>query len=149
MLGKHPNLRFVGAHLGSLEWSLDELGKRLDRYLNMSVDLSRMSNLQLHALKNWQKTYDFFIKYQDRLVYGSDRGVNAASDHPELKNNIHDAWMRDWIFLATGEPVVLEGFGELKGLQLPKGVIDKIYFKNAEKWLDGIPGKDQRVLITK
>ena len=50
----------------------------------MSVDLSRMSNLQLHALNNWQKTHDFFVKYQDRLVYGTDRAVNATSNKTEL-----------------------------------------------------------------
>ena len=56
MLEKHPDLKFVGAHLASLEWSLDELAKRLDKFPNMRVDLSRMSNLKLHTLKNRQKT---------------------------------------------------------------------------------------------
>jgi len=28
--------------------------------------------------------------------------------------------------------------GEFKGLKLPRQVIDKIYRKNAEKWLPGI-----------
>jgi predicted TIM-barrel fold metal-dependent hydrolase len=134
MLKKHPDLRFVGAHLGSLEWSLDELAKRLDKYPNMSVDLSRMSNLQLHALKDWKKTRDFFIKYQDRLIYGTDRQVNPSK--PEtLKKNIHDGWIRDWTFFATNNSMTLAKFGELKGLQLPREVIDKIYLKNAEKWL--------------
>ena len=60
MLEKHPDLRFVGAHLASLEWSLDELAKRLDKFPNMSVDLSRMSNLKLHTLNNRKKIRDFF-----------------------------------------------------------------------------------------
>lgn len=48
MLEKHPDLRFIGAHLASLEWSLDEVSKRLDRYPNMAVDLARMSDLYVH-----------------------------------------------------------------------------------------------------
>src|SRR5690606_23324775 len=32
MLEKHPNLMFVGAHLGSLDWSVDALSERLDRF---------------------------------------------------------------------------------------------------------------------
>src|SRR5690606_8013049 len=32
MLEKHPDLRFVGAHLGSLDWSVDALSERLDRF---------------------------------------------------------------------------------------------------------------------
>lgn len=68
MLEKHPDLRFIGAYLGSLEWSLDELSKRLDRYPNMAVDLARMPDLYVHSKKDWKKTRDFFIKYQDRLL---------------------------------------------------------------------------------
>ena len=39
MLGKHPHLVFIGALLGSLEWSIDELAKRLDKFPNMHVNL--------------------------------------------------------------------------------------------------------------
>lgn len=45
MLEKHPALKFIGAHLGSLEWSLEELSKRLDRFPNMALDLARMNKL--------------------------------------------------------------------------------------------------------
>lgn len=134
-LKRNPRLKFVGAHLGSLEWSLDELALRLDKFPQMSVDLSRMSNLQLHALKNWQKTHDFFIKYQDRLIYGSDKAINSTAQPVEMQKNLHEAWMRDWKFYVSKEKINLAGFGELKGLNLPKEVVDKIYFKNAQKWL--------------
>ena len=138
ILERHPNLKFVGAHLGSLEWSLDELAKRLDKYPNMSVDLSRISNLQLHTLNDRQKTRNFFIKYQDRLVYGTDKAINANANPAELKKSIHDSWLRDWLFFATDSRVQLTGFGELNGLKLPRTVIDKIYRKNAENWLGSI-----------
>ncbi len=47
MLEKHPDLKFIGAHLGSLEWSADELAKRLDKFPNMVVDMAaRISHLQ-------------------------------------------------------------------------------------------------------
>ena len=137
MLEKHPDLKFVGAHLGSLEWSLDELAKRMDKFSNMRVDLSRMPNLRLHALTNWQKTHDFFIKYQDRLIYGSDKAINSSANPAELQKRIHDEWISDWRFFVTADEISLTGFGELKGLHLPREVIDKIYLKNAEKWLSG------------
>ena len=131
MLEKHPDLNFVGAHLASLEWSLDELAKRLDKFPNMRVDLSRMSNLKLHTLKNRQKTRDFFIKYQDRLLYATDTGINATTKPAELKKRIHDRWVREWKFYVTDERNNLREFGELRGLKLPREVIDKIYLKNA------------------
>ena len=46
MLEKNPDLIFVGAHLGSLEWDVNELGKTLDRFPNMAVDMAaRMGQL--------------------------------------------------------------------------------------------------------
>jgi predicted TIM-barrel fold metal-dependent hydrolase len=136
MLEKHPNLLFIGAHLGSLEWSLDEVAKRLDRFPNMAVDLARMSNIQYHSMKDWQKTHDFFIKYQDRLVYATDRSVNTTKNPEEMKQGVHEGRIRDWTFFTTDEKMTSSGFeGEFKGLKLPKEVVDKIYFKNAEKWL--------------
>jgi GH18 family chitinase/predicted TIM-barrel fold metal-dependent hydrolase len=138
MLEKHPDLIFVGAHLASLEWSLDELAKRLDKFPNMSVDLSRMSNLQLHTLNNRQKTREFFIKYQDRLLYATDTGINATDDPERLKKRVHDRWVREWKFFVSDESMDLRGFGEFSGLKLPREVIDKIYLTNALKIL-GLP----------
>ena len=138
MLKKHPDLKFVGAHLGSLEWSLDELAKRLDKFPNMSVDLTRMSNLKLHALNNRQKTCDFFIKYQNRLIYGTDKAINTTINSIEMKKSIHDGWVRDWQFYVSDEKIILAGFGELRGLKLPRQVVDKIYYKNAVTTL-GLP----------
>lgn len=131
MLEKNPNLKFVGAHLGSLEWSLDEVAKRLDKFPNMSVDLSRMSNLMLHAFNDREMTRNFFIKYQDRLIYGTDIVVNATSDPDVMKRKIHDRWLDEWRFFVTDEEIMLERYGYLKGLRLPRKVVDKIYLTNA------------------
>jgi|GEM_PF-2929617 len=135
MLEKHPKLTFMGAHLGSLEWSLDELAKRLDKFPNMYVDLTRLSNLQLHTFNNRQKTRAFFIKYQDRLIYGTDSQINPSTNPESSKKSIHDRWLREWKFYVTDEKISLENFGTLEGLKLPTEVVDKIYAKNAIRLL--------------
>ncbi len=131
MLAKHPNLIFMGAHLGSLELSLDELAKRLDKFPNMHVDLTRMPNLKLHTFNDRQKTREFFIKYQDRLIYGTDSSINASTNAAEFKKNIHERWVREWKFYVTDKKINLENYGDLEGLKLPTAVVDKIYAKNA------------------
>lgn len=131
MLIKHPNLKFIGAHLGSLEWSLDELAKRLDRFPNMSVDLARMQDLFLHAKNDWEKTREFFVKYQDRLLYATDVQVNPTADTAALKKRMHDIRLRDWRFLATDKKMNESSIGQFKGLHLPAAVINKIYYGNA------------------
>jgi predicted TIM-barrel fold metal-dependent hydrolase len=147
MLEKHPDLQFIGAHLGSLEWSVDELAKRLDKFPNMAVDMAeRISHLQYQALTQWQKVHDFFIKYQDRLLYGTDLRSNAMdivnsniTDPAGIRKHAHEVWLRHWRFFTTDEMMrVPKVDGEFKGLKLPREVIDKIYRKNAEKWIPGI-----------
>lgn len=131
LLEKHPELRFVGAHLGSLEWSVDELAKRLDKYPNMAVDMAeRISHFQYQALTDWQKVHDFFIKYQDRLLYGTDISPSWVN-HEEA----HAIRLRHWKFFTSDEIMqVPKVTGEFRGLHLPREVIDKIYRENAAKW---------------
>ncbi len=136
LLEKHPNLKFIGAHLASLEWDVDEIAKRLDKFPNMSVEpAERMGQLQYQSIQNWQKVHDFFIKYKDRIMYGTDLAEVSSDNADSVKKRAHDLWMRDWKYFTTGDslqsPMVNEKF---KGLNLPKTVIDKIYYKNAEKW---------------
>ncbi len=40
----------------------------------------RISHFQYQAVTNWQKVHDFFIKYQDRLIYATDEGVRANTN---------------------------------------------------------------------
>jgi predicted TIM-barrel fold metal-dependent hydrolase len=137
---KHPDLRYVGAHLASLEWSVDELAKRLDKYPNMAVDLAeRISHLQHQAVADWQKVYDFVIKYQDRIIYGTDIIADASSNQEQLKEDAHNIRLRHWKFFTSGEMMeVPKVTGQFKGLNLPKSVVDKIYLQNARKWFPGM-----------
>ena len=69
MLEKNPELIFVGCHLSSLEWSVEELALFLDRFPNASVDMAaRMGQLFYQTHENREKVRDFFIEYQDRIT---------------------------------------------------------------------------------
>ena len=142
LLRKHPGLRFMGAHLGSMEWSLEEMASHFDMFPNMSVDMAaRISHVENYASADWQKVHDFFIKYQDRIIYGTDQGDwrGAEADPVKFKAGIHEVWMRDWAFMTTDSTMTApEVNGSFKGLKLPREVIEKIYYKNALKWFPGV-----------
>ena len=92
MLEKHPDLKFIGAHLGSLEWSVAELAKRLDKFPNMAVDMAaRISHLKYQAKTNWQEVHDFCVKYQDRLLYATDLQTNDTEDPSSVRKQAHDS----------------------------------------------------------
>lgn len=146
MLERHPGLKFIGAHLGSLEWDVDELAKRLDKYPNMAVDMAaRIVHLQYQAAGNWQKVHDFMIKYQDRLLYATDAVIEANFD--TVKNDIHIRRLNDWQFFTSADTMTSADFNQsFKGLKLPKQVIDKIYRTNSEKWYPGLRIFDKKKL---
>ena len=148
-----PRLKFVGAHLGSLEWDIDEAAKRLDRYPEFCVDLSaRMGHIHLQTIRDSEKVRNFFIKYKDRLLYGSDcfiTGKNTSFKSiilqmiaPDLFVKrickiVYRTWLNDWLFFATDETVLSEKYNTentseaVKGLRLPKHIVDGIFYKTA------------------
>lgn len=129
----HPGLRFVGAHMGSLEYDVDRLGAFLDRFPDATVDLAaRMSQVQYQSLRDRAKVRDFFIRYQDRLLYGTDLTVNPDADPAEFRQSAHAVWTADWRYLATdGTQRVDTLKADVRGLALPREVIDKLYYRNA------------------
>lgn len=131
MLARHPDLIFVGAHLGSLEWNVSELAERLDRFPNMAVDMAaRISHLQI---QDRDTVRDFILNYQDRLLYATDAGVSESTDALEW---IAEKWHRDWLYLTTDTVLTSpEVRGTFVGLKLPVSVLRRIYYQNAEDWL--------------
>jgi predicted TIM-barrel fold metal-dependent hydrolase len=135
MLGQHPKLRVVGCHLGSMEEDVDEIAKRLDKYPNFAVDTAaRVTHL---ALQPHDKVRAFLIKYQDRVLYGTDDGLLPGDDAAAKAKHWESDLQRDWKYFATAETVEYMG-RPIKGLALPEPVLRKIYHENAVKWVPGI-----------
>jgi hypothetical protein len=136
MLARHPDLKFIACHLASLEWNVDSLAKRLDRFPNMVADMSaRICHLQYQSAQDRNRIRDFCIKYQDRLLYGTDAGYSGSPNPERFKDSMHETWLDDWKYFTTDEEMTSDTFrGKFTGLKLPKDVVDKIYRQNAIKW---------------
>jgi hypothetical protein len=136
LLDKNPGLRFDGAHLGSLEWSVDAMAEHLDRYPNVALDMAeRISHLQYQSQRDRQKVIDFFTKYQDRLLYATDIWQEENANLDQLKEYVTNTWTNHWTYFATDSTMTApEIDGNFQGLKLPKTIVDKIYRLNAEKW---------------
>jgi len=135
MLEKNPDLIFIGCHLASLEWSVDVLANFLDRFPKASVDMAaRMGDLFYQTRDDHEKVRNFFIKYQDRLLYGTDI-IDRGGDITSFHNRMHETWLRDWEYLVSDNKMTSHLIeGEFKGLKLPKDVVDKIYSLNTKMW---------------
>ena len=133
ILAMHARLDFIGAHLGSLEWNVDELALTLDRFPNMKVDMAaRIGHLKNQSKLDRERVRDFMIRYQNRIVYATDMSAydELIENFDQSVSGIGKTWLSDWIYLAT------DSVNGVQGLQLPKEVIDRIYYKNAAYLFD-------------
>jgi predicted TIM-barrel fold metal-dependent hydrolase len=139
LLKAHPLLRFDAVHLASLEWDVDKVSEFLDRFPNADVDLAaRLVHLEYQAATNRAKVRRFLIRYQDRILYGSDEAYGPDDADPKAVEEVHEGWVADWQFLATAAALHSSDFAQsFAGVHLPRAVIDKIYRRNAESMFKG------------
>lgn len=135
VLAENPNLRMVGVHLGSMEKDLGNIARHFDRYPNFAVDMAaRMEYLMIAPP---DKVRAFLIKYQDRVLYGTDLDFLATAGVPETLGEWESTYARDWKFLATDETFEYQG-KKIRGLTLPQPVLQKIFRQNAIHWIPGL-----------
>lgn len=132
VIARHPKTIFIGAHMGNLPEELHIVGNWLDVYPNFYVDIdARISELgrQPYTARK------FFIKYQDRITFGTDTPPDA------------EAYRIYYRFLETDDEYIdpsgghhLQGRWMIYGLYLPDEVLEKIYNKNALRILGMFKG---------
>jgi len=127
VFAKHPNTIFIGAHMGTLPEELHTVAKWLDVYPNFYVDIdARISDLgrQPYSARK------FFIKYQDRILFGTDTPPNA-----ELYQIYFRFLETDDEYFDPAGGYFIQGRWMIYGIYLPDEVLEKIYNKNALKIL--------------
>lgn len=139
MLAAHPGLRFVGMHLASLERNVDELAAFLDRFPMATVDMAaRIGQLQAQSQLQREKVRRFIIKYQDRLLYGTDLSQTPGQSGKALLKEVEPVWRMHWRYFNTADSFKVADLDRpVRGLALPREVVDKLYHLNAERAFPG------------
>lgn len=129
MFKKHPKTTFINAHMGWYANNLGKLGQLLDEMPNMNVGIGAII-AELGRQPRHAKA--FFIKYQDRILFGKDswkpeefptyfRVLESDDEYFPYHKKYHAYW-------------------PMYGLDLPDDVLKKVYYKNA---LRIVPGLDK------
>jgi predicted TIM-barrel fold metal-dependent hydrolase len=140
-LAENPKLRVVGAHLGSMETDVDQIASRFDRYPNFAVDTA--ARIEYLMMQPRDKVRAFLIKYQDRVLYGTDLVVMPKDDTEKALAEWNDTYARDWKFFATNKTFEVRG-RKVQGLELPEPVLRKLYHDNAVRWFPGADAGEQQ-----
>ncbi len=138
VLKRHSKLNVQGAHLGSQAEHLDNLGRWFDSYPNYNVDMSSARWMARELGKDVKKSREFFIKYSDRILFGTDLvqgrkkpiskyyGTRYSTLQKILETNVRDVPLPFPDKENDNKTVI-------NGLDLPLNVLEKIYWKNAER----------------
>ena len=135
VLDKNPQLRMVGVHLGSMERDLDNIARHLDTYPNFAIDTA--ARMEYLMLMSPEKVRAFLIKYQDRVLYGTDLDLAPDAKFTDALKEWRSTYARDWRFLATDDSFMVDG-KSIRGLKLPHPVLEKIFRSNALRWIPGL-----------
>ena len=120
MVKKHPRTTFVVAHMSWYANDLGRLGKLFDANPNVYTEVGAV----LYDIgRQPREARDFFIKYQDRILFGKDsfqpeeypyywRVFETKDDYFDYYRNYHAFW-------------------KLYGIDLPDPVLRKLYAENA------------------
>jgi predicted TIM-barrel fold metal-dependent hydrolase len=128
LVQRHPKTTFIGAHVGCYAENLGWVGNLLDRCSNFYVDIgARIPELGRQPYTARQ----FFLRYADRIVFGSDYGPNLEA-YRIMYRFLETA---DEYFNYTPGDLPSEGRWQIYGLYLPDDILEKIYCRNAEKIL--------------
>jgi predicted TIM-barrel fold metal-dependent hydrolase len=117
---RHRGTIFIAAHMAWHANDLGRLGSMLDRMPNVRVETGAI----LAELGRQPRTaHDFFVKYQDRILFGKD--TYEASEYPYYWRTFET---RDEYFDYYRH---YHAFWKLYGMGLPDGVLRKVYYANA------------------
>jgi predicted TIM-barrel fold metal-dependent hydrolase len=125
---KHPGTTFVAAHMGWHTNDLGRLGAMLDAMPNLFVELGAV----LYDIGRQPRVaHDFFVKYQDRILFGKD--AFQPEEYPYY-----------WRVFETSDDYFdyyrpYHAFWKLYGIDLPDAVLKKVYYQNALRITSGLP----------
>ena len=124
VIAGHPRTTFIALHMANWPENLDYVSHELDLYPNMMVEFGAR---QAELGRQPRRARQFFLQYQDRIMFGTDNGMDE-----EMYHN-HFRWLEtaDEYFDYWGYPG--QGRWKIYGLDLPDVVLEKIYHLNAER----------------
>jgi len=124
---KHPQTKFINAHLGWFGNDLERLGKLFDELPNVYTELGAVL-AELGRQPKFARAW--MIQYQDRVMFGKDtykmeeyytyfRVLETGDEYFDYYRKRHAHW-------------------KMYGLELPDSVLKKVYYQNALKVIPGL-----------
>ncbi len=128
MFARHPNTRFMNAHFGWHGNDLARAGRHLDALPNVVFEVGAV----LYEFgRQPRAAREFFIKYQDRILFGKD------AYHPSEFPSFFRVFETNDEYFDYYRPY--HASYKMYGMGLPDEVLRKLYYENALRITPGLP----------
>ena len=138
LFARHPRTRWVALHVGHHAEDLAAVGRMLDRFPHVSVELgARIGELGRQP----RTSRRFFDRYQDRILFGTDAVPNGHETPQQVFGDpLYEIYYRfleteDEYFDYAPAPIPPQGRWRIYGIGLPDGVLKQVYHDNAARLL--------------
>jgi predicted TIM-barrel fold metal-dependent hydrolase len=150
---RHPRTRFIGAHFGNAAEDPDRVERLLERAPHYFIDTSaRIPEFGRHDPERMRR---FFLRWQDRILFGTDLGVGAdprdlmlgsTGEEPPTAAEITRFWTATFRYFESRDrrfehPTPIQGRWSIDAIGLPPDVLRKVYGANAARLLN-VPWPD-------
>jgi predicted TIM-barrel fold metal-dependent hydrolase len=136
VVARHPQTRFIAAHLGNDGEDLQQAAGWLDQYPNLLLEIaSRISELgrQPYSAK------EFLERYSDRILFGTDGPWPAE----RLRRYWQFLQTRDEYFPYSEKEFPPQGLWQIYGVDLSDQTLRNLYYRNAMRWVPGVQSRIQ------
>ena len=134
VLKRYPRLRVIFAHFYFLSADLPRAARFFDEHPTVCFDLAPGVEMLYNISRNPQAGREFFSKYADRIVYGTDLSSGLTEEAARVRAGIVFRWLEtEDTFRMPPEADFLLGppeDGVVHGMSLPDEVLSKIYREN-------------------
>ena len=150
ILLRHPHLKVILAHFYFLSGHLERAGNFLLTHPNAFFDLTPGSEMFFNFSKKPDAAREFFHRFADRLIFGTDIGASAILQIPDGGLDRHESMGRAWVvrqFLETdaffqppqGVAHWARSGEQLQGIGLQSKDLRQIYSQNFEQLFGKTP----------
>jgi predicted TIM-barrel fold metal-dependent hydrolase len=132
LVASNPSTTFVGVHVAGYAENLGRVGRMLDAYPNLHVDIAaRVAELGRQP----RAARELILAHPDRVVFGIDEFPPAREQYAIYFRFLETA---DEHFPHSTEEVPSMGRWAIAGLDLPEDVLRKVYATNALRILPSL-----------
>ena len=155
VIDRHPKLRVVLAHTFNMTKEREALDALMEKYPNVSIDLTLGGDILLNMSRDIEEWRKFFVKYSGRILYGTDSYNMYFDEDDDYEISGRHTALRE--FFERTEPFSVkyyDAFPELYGgkfkinpIMLPENNVKDVYYNGFEKFAGKTPKSTNKEII--